>query len=431
MNPLEGLERWFKNLVSPEVGIELTNSPIYDAFARLRTSTPKTLFDSVQEYNEQPLLWYDYYTGSASIAFSTNEPASLLAVAQGNGMVARQTKRYIRYQPGKSQLVLATFAGEYTDQDVHYRVGYFEPSNGIFFEVHGSTLYFVRRSTAVDGTVQDERVPQSQWELDRMDGSQGPYNPSLVNLDISKSQILYIDLEWLGVGRVRVGFVVDGVPIVAHTFNASNESPYVYMATANLPVRYEIESGADVTGSFTLKQICCQVASEGGFEEEAGFKFEASLGTGTRSIAGRVPLISIRPKATYGGKVNRGVIIPDSFEYYAEDQPTFFEVIYGGVLVSGSFASFSDFSIVEVDKSATQILGGIVIGTKYVPANAQVNARMIGADASERAMRLPLALHIDGSHPTGTPSDILTVVATSMPGSASDTGASIGWLELR
>ena len=432
--PLEGLERWFKNLAAPEVGLELTESPIYDAFARLRTSSPKTLFDSTQEYNEQPLLWYDSYTGTASIVFSTDEPASLLSVSQGNAQVARQSKRYTRYQPGKSQLILMTFVTHpYTTEDVHTRVGYFEPSDGILFELDASTPYFVRRYTTVDGAIHEERVAQSAWTVDRLDGTQNSrHNPSEYNLDLTKSQILYIDLEWLGVGRVRVGFVIDGHPVVCHTFNASNESPTVYMASANLPVRYELESGPDVTGTFTLKQICCQVASEGGFEEEAGFQFEASLGIVLRSVESRIPILSIRPKATFGGKVNRAVIIPDSFEFYAEDQPTFFEVVYGGVLTSGSFASFSDYSVVEVDKSATAIAGGIVVGTKYVPANERANARIIGADASEQAMRLPLALHIDGSHPTGTPSDVLTICATTMNAqNATDTGASIGWLELR
>jgi hypothetical protein len=252
MNPLEGLDDWFDGLVVPPVKIgagtyvgitgsvsvtQDANGPSADAFGRLRVSSPANVFDSTLEYTEKVLQWNDWSTGTAQAAYSANEPAVLLSVSQGNAMHARQTKQYHRYQPGKSQLILATFVMGNTGftgspKDVRQRVGYFDPQNGIYFEVHGDIAYFVRRSTAIDGLVREERVPQSQWEQ--------PLNgtlPSLVTLDLTKSQILMIDLEWLGVGRVRVGFVIDGVTYICHTFNASNEQEYVYIATANLPIR--------------------------------------------------------------------------------------------------------------------------------------------------------------------------------------------------
>jgi hypothetical protein len=449
MNPLEGLDDWFDGIVVPTVRLGAGNyigvtgsvsmafdvdSASADAFGRLRVSSPVNLFDSTLEYTEKALQWNDYSTGTAQAAYSTNEPAVLLSVSQGNAMYARQTKQYHRYQPGKSQLILATFLMDDTGLlhwpvDVAQRVGYFDPQNGIFFEVDGGVPAFVRRYTSLDGLVREERVVQNDWQ-DPLKG----YLPTLVTLDVTKVQIVMIDLEWLGVGRVRVGFVIDGKPYIVHTFNASNEAEYVYMATANLPIRYEIESGPTLTGTFTFKQICCSVMSEGGQEEEAGPSFTAGNGATTKSITTRRPLISIRPRLTYGAKVNHAVIVPLDYQFYAEDKPTYFEVVYGGVLTSGSFANFdTTHSAVEVDKEATAIVGGLVLADAYVPAATSNQSKLIGSMVRDAMTRLPLALTIGGGHPTGTPSDILTVVATSMDSqqAATDSAASIRWRELR
>jgi hypothetical protein len=165
-----------------------------DAFGRLRVSQPVNVFDSTLEYTEKILQWNDYSTGTAQAAYSTNEPAVLLSVSQGNAMYARQSKQYHRYQPGKSQLVLATFLMDDTGitqfpVDVAQRVGYFDPQNGIFFEVDGGVPAFVRRYTSLDGLVREERVVQNDWQ-DPLKG----YLPTLVTLDVTKVQIVMIDL---------------------------------------------------------------------------------------------------------------------------------------------------------------------------------------------------------------------------------------------
>jgi hypothetical protein len=73
-------------------------------------------------------------------------------------------------------------------------------------------------------------------------------------------------LEWLGVGRVRVGFVINGLYYYAHEFDHANFLAGVYMSNPNLPVRWEIEAVGTVTGTPTLEAICASVSSEGGYE---------------------------------------------------------------------------------------------------------------------------------------------------------------------
>jgi hypothetical protein len=137
------------------------------------------------------------------------------------------------------------------------RVGYFDDSNGIYLELSGTNLSVVLRSN-VSGIVSNTSVPRSSW-IDPLDGS----GPSGKSLDISKAQIFFCDFEWLGVGSVRIGLVIDGQFVIAHRFLNANVATSVYMQTPNLPIRYECTSSG---GSGSLEAICSTVISEGGFE---------------------------------------------------------------------------------------------------------------------------------------------------------------------
>jgi hypothetical protein len=95
-----------------------------------------------------------------------------------------------------------------------------------------------------------------------MDGT----GQSGIKLDITKSQIQFIDLEWLGAGTVRTGFVINGIFKAAHYFHHANISQGTYFTTGSLPVRYEIENLGDTGSNHILNQICTTVLSEGGYE---------------------------------------------------------------------------------------------------------------------------------------------------------------------
>ena len=229
-----------------------------DAFQRLRVSQPATIFDSKQIYDSQPLYWTTSVTGGSTITYSNQRASSSLAVVGGTGTAIRQTKRYFSYQPGKSFLVMATFVFTSGGQaNVTKRVGYYDGYNGIFLELAGSNLNIVLRSN-VSGSIVPISIPRASWS-DPLDGT----GPSGKSLNLDRAQIFFCDFEWLGVGAVRVGFVIDGQFIIAHTFNNANNITSVYMQTPNLPVRYEcISSG----GSGSFEAICSSVISEGGME---------------------------------------------------------------------------------------------------------------------------------------------------------------------
>lgn len=266
-----------------------------DAFGRLRTSSPFTIFDSQHRYQEND-KWDTALNGGGTKTYVANESAINLTVPTTSGAyVYRETKRVFPYQPGKSMLVMSSFVFATPQANLRQRVGYFSTQNGIYLESDGTTTYIVRRSY-ITGSVVNTRIAQTDWNGDTFDGT----GLSKRTLDLSKTQIFWIDIEWLGVGDVRCGVVVDGRMVIAHTFHGDNVNDTSYMTTAVLPLRQEIENTGTTASSATAKQICNTVASEGGYE---GFSRRYNLATGstakTLTTAGTIyPILAIRLNST-------------------------------------------------------------------------------------------------------------------------------------
>lgn len=241
------------------------NSASADAFARLRTSEVLTLFDSKKLLDDGSLIWDTYKTGTADTNYSAASLCTLHVGAAGDTLI-RQTFTRWNYQPGKSQLFLMTGVMRQgaTGTGVTSRIGAFDQSNGVFFEYADTTASVVVRNLGSDA----EKITRANWNIDRMDGN----GRSGVTLDFSKTQIFYVDYEWLGVGRVRFGVVVAGEPIIVHEALHANTGTSTYMATPNQPVRYEITT----TGvAANMVQICSSVMSEGGLDG-FGYTFRGS-----------------------------------------------------------------------------------------------------------------------------------------------------------
>jgi hypothetical protein len=377
-----------------------------DAFNRLRTSTPFTLYDHQFQYGKGELFWSQKVSGGGTSSHLSNESSIDLSVSSANDEVIRQTKKYMRYVPGKSQLIIMTFVLGASDSGVRKRVGYFDDNNGIFLESTGTSLKLVIRSKA-SGSIITTEVDQNDWNIE-----------NYRDIDITKSQILVIDVEWLGVGRVRVGFVRDGKIFYVHEFSHTNLLDKVYMTTANLPIRYEIKRVSG-SGSASLKQICCSVSSEGGYEKR-GLSFSASNGVTGITLSGRRPILSIRPKTTFNSLENRVLIEPKSIELLAVTNPVFYEVVYNGTLTNASFSNVDAGSSVEFDVAATAITGGTVIRSGYVSAGIGNSSQV---QTPELLNKLVLALDI-----AATAQDVLTIVATNIGNNPVAYG-NITWME--
>ena len=341
-----------------------------DAFGRLRISDPYTVFDSQHRYVEND-KWSTATGGSASTSFSANESVVNMTVTTASGdYIYRETKRVFPYQPGKSLLVMSSFAFASGRTNLRQRVGYFGTQNGIFFEQSGTTNNLVLRSY-VSGSVAETRVPQTSWNTDKFNGTDTIGRV----LDPSKGNIFWADIEWLGVGDIRCGFVVDGKPTIAHTFHNENVNPTTYMTTATLPLRTEIENLGVTSGSATAKSICATVISEGGYE---GFsrRFNTSLNTTEKTLTATgvtYPVISIRLPS------NRldGVVVPSNLTaIVTSNQNVQYRVLLNPTLSGANWTTHSNGNV-QYDTTATGLTGGTDIIGGYIQTNGTLDINSI------------------------------------------------------
>jgi hypothetical protein len=281
--------------------IRFGDSASIDAFARARVSNPNTIFESKQLHDSQVLLWDDAETsgGGTSTSHSDNKAATTISVsALTAGTRIRQTFRAFNYQAGKSQLIIMTGTCPDDGAGITKRIGYFNESNGVFFENDGGNLSFVLRSSVTGSAVDTRRFAQADWNVDRLDGT----GPSGITFDSSAAQIWWYDIEWLGTGRVRCGIFYRGMPIHCCSFYNSNEDlTTAYMSSPNLPLRYEISADGTNASAGSLDHICSTVISEGGRQEVGILQHYHQGNTFTTLATGGTlyPLLGYRLKAPH------------------------------------------------------------------------------------------------------------------------------------
>ena len=382
-----------------------------DAFGRLRVSEPYTLFDSQNRYIDGG-QFSNITANSGSIAYVANESSFNLAVSAANGSsVINQSFTTQAYQPGKSLLTMNTFAMAALVSGCRQRVGYFTAANGIYFEADGETLYLVIRSSTT-GTVAEERIAQSSWNGDKLNGT----GASGIILNPTLTQIFWSDIEWLGVGNVRAGFIINGAFIVCHTFQHANQSgnTTVYMTTATLNPRYEITNTSATGGARTMKQICSTVISEGGYNPATTVNYVTN-GTSVTRISGAntlTALASIRLNPAY----------PDAVVVPAQVDLLLLDVRYGqfqlieGATFTTSFSNVTN-SVVQTAIHSNVITDGTVV---YSGLNSSRDEVEISADIKRR-----LQLRRDVS---GTP--ITLTLAVSYTQTNADLLFKLGWEEL-
>jgi hypothetical protein len=342
-----------------------------DAFGRLRVSNPVTLFDSQNRYIDGDQFSNITATGG-NVVYVANESSFNLNVSATSGSsVIRQSKTVQGYQPGKSLLIMNTFAMATLKANLTQRVGYFTADNGIYFEAVGTQLNLVIRSSAT-GSIVEERIPQASWN--------GNTLLSGTVLDPTLTQIFWCDIEWLGVGNVRTGFVINGVFIVCHTFQHANQpgNTTVYMTTATLNPRYEITNTGATSGASTMKQICSTVISEGGYTPatKIGYLTNNTVPTRVSSANTVTALCSIRLNPAY----------PDAVVVPAQLDLLLIDVRYGQfqLIENATFtASFSNVagSVVQTAIHSNVITDGTVVYAGLTSSRDEVE---IGDDVKKR-----------------------------------------------
>jgi hypothetical protein len=398
------------------LSVNLSDGQQLDAFGRLRVSYPDTIFDNNFRNSLQALLWSSSTATGGTITHTPNSAAATLAVTAANGSSAvYQTRRYFPYNAGKSQFIIFTGVFGAGQANTRKRYGYFDANDGIFFELNGTALNVVRR-TATSGAAVDNTVAQASWNLDPLNGT----GPSGFTLDVTRANIFFIDFEWLGVGRIRMGVAnPDGGFIYCHEFINANQFTVPYMRTGSLPVRAEITNTAGAAGVSSLVLICQTVISEGG-SQRFGTQRSASRGFTLRTVTtAYTPLISMRLKAANITAVAR--LVQAGVFGDTADNLNFSVIINPTTLTGATWALTTDGETVEADIAATALTGGTAITHGYVKASA--GGLSTGNIDLETALNTWL-----GSNLAGT-ADVFTLAARCSTGTA-DVAGFLTWLEL-
>ena len=399
--------------------VEITGTNL-DAFGRLRVSNPFTLFDSSHRYADNN-LWANSITGTAAATFNQDEGLVNLTVGTASGdQIIRETIKVFSYQPGKSLLVMSTFVMGDPKAGLRQRVGYYGAANGIYFERDGSTNYMVERSS-VTGAVVNTRVAQSNWNQDPLDGT----GPSGLTLDSSKAQILYMDVEWLGLGTVRTGFIINGSFVPAHNFDHANLVNTTYITTASLPMRYEMTNTAATASASTLKQVCSTVISEGGYQLAGA---QLSVGNPitsptTLTTAGTYyPVVSLRLKSTRLDAI--AILTALSILGITNNANYNWRVVAGGTTTAGTWVSAGTNSSVEYNLTGT----AFTTGTGRVLASGFFQGSNQGSTAVDILKQALFAFQLEREPFTATAYELSLICAGGSNGH--QVLASLDWEEI-
>lgn len=388
-----------------------------DAFGRLRVSQPFTLFDSQHRYQDNEKV--DTYTsGTASSVHDPNSSTISLNIGTASGdKVYRESSKVFAYQPGKSLQIFKTFCMSPAKSNLRQRVGYFNSENGVYLERDGEDVNLVLRSSS-GGSLSERRVAQADWNID-----------TLSELNLDRVQILFIDIEWLGVGSVRCGFVIDGVFKHCHTFHNANTEvssgvplTTTYMGTAILPTRTEFENTGTTTSSSTYKVICTTVISEGGYTlsgrpRSVGHQINAGYSVLTANTI--YPIFSMRLKSS---RLD-ALVLPKNYTISVTGNVNYrYAILVGAATTGGTWidAGVSD-SSVEYNLTATGVTGGNTIEVGYIiNSNQSTN--------SPTSANTPFQYQLERNKFTSTATEFTFVLVSS--GTNNTAWASVNWEEM-
>lgn len=392
-----------------------------DAVGRIRVSD-SDLIESLHFSNtNHPLLVNSAITGSATNTFnSSTSSLRMTTTTSSSDSIVVQTKRYFRYNPGRSYLVTISGNVGAKKSNTQQRLGYFDANNGLFFEQTSTDLAVVVR-TNTSGSPVDTRVIQSNWNIDKLDGT----GASGINLDTSKHNLYVIDFLWHGAGRIRYGIFYNGRIRYCHEINMANTNTTPFMRTPCLPLRCELTNTGTTASTTTFDLVCFAYQKEASDTLTAPYIFSTSTVATSTSVGNTIlPILAIRPKATFNSITNRVPIIPRNIQVAANQNLIYVVIYLNPTLTGASFSSVDSNSAVEFDTASTAVSGGTKLREFYVPASTSLTSTITSEVIASMEL-ISIGLDIAGST-----QDILVIAARSTAGGTS-TWAQIDWQEFQ
>lgn len=395
-----------------------------DAFGRQRVSEVYTLNDYKHIYAIDA-NFIDLTTASSAVTFNPNRSSVTLSVAAvSSSRAVHQSKMYHNYMPGKSQVIFSSFVFGAAQPGVIKRTGYFDDYDGIFVEQDqtGSIQFVIRSSTNGTGSIQENRVKQENWNVNTL------LSGDFV-LDVTKTQLFYIDFQWLAVGRVRCGFVYNGVTVICHVFDHTNKTNVAYMTNPNLPIRCEVRNTGAQTGS--MEQICSTVGSEGGYVESG---IAQSLSSPTlRILSGSttLPVMAIRLKNSYAGLPNRAFVRVTSMEALSETQTAQYQLVKvpnSASLTGGSWVSVGSNSVVEYNINATSFVSGSALIGGFITTGTGGQGNNVAG--TQQTPGVDTKVNFIAQNYASNDSEIYVLMMKNMTTTATNVAGTLMWKEV-
>lgn len=387
------------------------------AFGEQRVALPFALADLINKYEITPTE-YSTLTGSSGVASISHVPAESAIKLQVDGTSGSlgklRTNTFYRYSAGKGQNIKMTLYHNDSGQSNQVRRwGYFDDSDGLFFQLSGSNLSIVERKSTT-GAVTEINHPQSTWNVDKLNGT----GASGVTIDVTKSQIYELRFQWLGVGFAD--FYINGI----HTHNIphANLISGPYMKTGQLPLSWDVENNlSSSTGAMTT--VCASVISENG-EPPPEYSYAAFNSTAISVSTTEIPVLSIRPKSTYNGITNRIITLPKKAVVSTEGARISFRIIANTVLTGASWSSVATTSGTEFDVSSTSFTGGETLYYGFLPGSNDAETVELEKFFSILARKLR-------QNAFATAVDSLTIVAKNEAAGSTNVRSAIVFTEVR
>lgn len=382
---------------------------------RVKMSSQEIGFFNTFQYNKDPQVWDEQFTGTASADFNQFLGGVEMTVGTTAGDQAiTQTRNVMRYYPGRQNELVFTVSLAEPTAGIRRRMGIFDELDGMFFEDVGGEYFVVIRRNTVDGPV-ETRIPRSDWNFDRLDGT----GPSGISLDLTKIQMMVIEYEWYGAGQVEFKFVIDNNSFPIHRFNHGNVISETYMTTPFLPVRFELTNVTGEAGPAILFQGSAALRVEGtvsplGREENVSTPL---TGVTVPTLNTFRPVLSVRLRPDR----LQGVAIPKSFQAATLDNTgLFYRIVRNNTLTGALFQNAEASSFIEFDFAATDSTGGETLQTGFISPNNQGNVFAFPENAILQLARNNL----------GTTAENFTILCATTQ-SNKDVFASLSWIEVR
>lgn len=404
-------------------------APSLDAFGRLEVSQTTKLAEYIMRYDELPNDFTTEIVASATLTHSQDYSGVVLTcTTNATDSIERTSDEYHVYQAGISHLIEMTCAcGDTGKANVVREWGYYDDEDGLFFQLSGTTFNVVQRSST-SGSPVDTTIAQTNFNGDTVDGGADENNLSGMSLDLSKDNIYWIDFQWLGAGRARMGcFTEDGQRIVLHTFQNANNKNVSFMKTGTLPIRYKQYNTGTTASTSEFRFFCAVVATEGEFNPfRRAFSYQTTS-TVTCSAGAEAPLLAIRPMQNFKAIPNRSVIYPNTFEImnFGPD-PVIFRLVRGGNPAGGTWSSVGSESVAEIYTSATSYSGGSNRKSTLIAAGQAKEIEFKTFEENRRGLRRK-----GTANASGTAQHVYSVQAIGSAGASSTVYMAINWDEVR